>query len=83
MAIDLIELTQRLITDLDKDDIYLTEVYVAYKVILYYENNIGEISNKVKPKLIEIINDIYNTYLKIDDPENLDYLVSDKINNLK
>jgi len=83
MAIDLIELTQRLITDLDKDDIYLTEVYVAYKVILYYKNNIGEISNKVKPKLIEIINDIYNTYLKIDDPENLDYLVSDKINNLK
>jgi len=83
MAIDLIELTQRLITDLDNDDIYLTEIYVAYKVILYYENNYGEITSEVKPKLKEIIDDIYNTYIKIDEPESLDSIVSNRINNLK
>ena len=53
MAFDLLDFTKKLETQLDKEDLYITHVYIAYKVMMYYENNIGQITETVKPILID------------------------------
>ena len=82
MAFDLLDFTKKLETQLDKEDLYITHVYIAYKVMMYYENNIGQITEAVKPTLLEIIQEIYEIYTQNDDVELLDSLVSQKIQSL-
>ncbi|WP_264229528.1 hypothetical protein [Acholeplasma laidlawii] len=82
MAFDLLDFTKKLELQLDKEDLYVTHVYIAYKVMMYYENNIGQITEAVKPTLLEIIQEIYEIYTQNDDVELLDSLVSQKIQSL-
>lgn len=82
MAFDLLDFTKKLETQLDKEDLYITHVYIAYKVMMYYENNIGSITEAVKPILIDLIGEIYEIYTQNDDAELLDSLVSQKLKNI-
>ncbi|OED59142.1 hypothetical protein [Acholeplasma laidlawii] len=82
MAFDLLDFTKKLELQLDKEDLYITHVYIAYKIMIYYENNIGQITEAVKPTLLEIIQEIYEIYTQNDDVELLDSLVSQKIQSL-
>lgn len=82
MAFDLLDFTKKLELQLDKEDLYVIHVYIAYKVMMYYENNIGQITEAVKPTLLEIIQEIYEIYTQNDDVELLDSLVSQKIQSL-
>lgn len=82
MAFDLLDFTKKLETQLDKEDLYITHVYIAYKVMMYYENNIGSITEAVKPALLEITQEIYEVYTQNDDVELLDSLVSQKLKNI-
>ncbi len=75
MAHDLIDYTKKLMHQLENDNRYITEVYIAYKVILYYENNFGDISDTVKPQLQSIIDNIYEYYTGNDDVDILDELI--------
>lgn len=82
MAFDLLDFTKKLEMQLDKEDLYITHVYIAYKVMMYYENNIGQITEAVKPALLEITQEIYEVYTQNDDVELLDNLVSQKLKNI-
>lgn len=80
MPHDLIDYTKKLMHQLENDNRYITEVYIAYKVILYYENNFGDISDTAKPQLQSIIDNIYEYYTGNDDVEILDGLIEQAIN---
>lgn len=80
MPHDLIDYTKKLMHQLENDNRYITEVYIAYKVILYYENNFGDISDTAKPQLQSIIDNIYEYYTGSDDVEILDGLIEQAIN---
>ncbi|ABX81691.1 hypothetical protein [Acholeplasma laidlawii] len=82
MAFDLLDFTKKLESQLENEDLYVTHVFIAYKVMMYYENNIGQITEAVKPTLLEIIQEIYEIYTQNDDVELLDSLVSQKIQSL-
>jgi len=82
MAFDLLDFTKKLESQLETEDLYVTHVFIAYKVMMYYENNIGQITEAVKPTLLEIIQEIYEIYTQNDDVELLDSLVSQKIQSL-
>lgn len=82
MAHDLIDYTKKLMHQLENDNRYITEVYIAYKVILYYENNFGDISDTAKPQLQSIIDNIYEYYTGNDDVEILDGLIEQAINKV-
>lgn len=76
----LIDYTKKLMHQLENDNRYITEVYIAYKVILYYENNFGDISDTAKPQLQSIIDNIYEYYTANDDVDILDELIEQAMN---
>lgn len=80
MPHDLIDYTKKLMHQLENDNRYITEVYIAYKVILYYENNFGDISDTAKPQLQSIIDNIYEYYTANDDVDILDELIEQAMN---
>lgn len=76
---NILKYTKDLIDELENKDITLTEIYIAYKVILILENNEIELDFM---KLKDIVEDIYNRYLKSEDIDSFDILISEYIDEM-
>lgn len=80
---NIIKYTKHVMRDLEAKDLYMTHLMIAYKVITYYENNIGKITDGIGTKLQEIIYSIYGGYLKNNDTDLLDEIIEETFINNK
>ncbi len=77
---NLLTYTKKIIDDLDSENLFVTHLNIAYKVITYYNNqeSLGMLDDH---KLQEIVNLVYDEYIKNNDNDLLDEIVYELLIN--
>lgn len=76
MTKDILNLTKKIMRLTDDNDTNLTKVFIAYKVILYCNNNDIGFDNE---KLMEIVNNVYEYIVDNNDSDDYDKVIESLI----
>lgn len=73
--------TKKIIDDLDNENLLITHLNIAYKVITYYNNNEESIGILDLSKLQNIVDTVYVEYMKSNDNDLLDEIIHELLTN--
>ncbi len=72
---NLAQYTKKVMKELEVENLYPTQLNICYKVIEYYENNYGQVTENKDEFINYIVNKIYEIYIDQDESESLDLLI--------
>ncbi|CCV63610.1 conserved hypothetical protein [Alteracholeplasma palmae J233] len=77
---NLLEYTQEVIEKLDKENLYITHLTIAYKVVNYYNNNIDDVKKLSNATFNQIVEQVYEEYMDNDNRDILDEIIENILN---
>lgn len=82
MKLNIVDYTKNVMTELEKENLYLTHLFITYKVILYYENNVGPLNAQKNDLIEKIVHEIYDEYLLNNENDLIDEIIEMKFRKL-
>ncbi|WP_026399960.1 hypothetical protein [Acholeplasma equifetale] len=82
MKLNIVDYTKNVMTELEKENLYLTHLFITYKVILYYENNVGPLNTQKNDLIEKIVHEIYDEYLLNNENDLIDEIIEMKFRKL-
>lgn len=82
MKLNIVDYTKNVMTELEKENLYLTHLFITYKVILYYENNVGPLNAQKNDLIEKIVHEIYDEYLLNNENDLIDEIIEMKFRKI-
>lgn len=76
--INLLEYTKEISEKLADDNLFITHLNISYKIIIYYENNIGNINKLSLEEFNGFVDRIYERYINDDNNDILDQIIENE-----